>query len=212
MSSVFFVAVLGRVSEAPRTGRKPARLKAAAATAPPESRRDAGATNLLGAPAESDRAGHRVVKRRAGALRLEVGGFQVEVPAGLTVGVVDEHHAIFVLQAERLFLDDFGVLANEARAEHVDDEGDDGKPRKNVPGGDKIEAAEIAADGRDGGAARKPVAAGADLFEALIRENEVDGGGGRLAGDEFQDFVGRAVGGGRVRAHAKAVGDGLELL
>ena len=62
----------------------------------------------------------RVVERGAGAAGiLEECGFQVEIPASLAVGIVDEHHAVFVLKAERLLLDYFGVLADESRAEHI---------------------------------------------------------------------------------------------
>ena len=130
----------------------------------------------------------------AGAARFQERTLQLEIPARRTVRIVDEHHAILVLQAEILLLDHFGILPDEARAEHVKDERDDREPRKDIPRGDEIEPAEVARDGRDRGAAREPVAAGANLLEALIRQDEIDRGGGRLAGNQLEDFVGRAIG------------------
>ena len=138
-------------------------------------------------------------------------GLQFEIPARLAVGIIYQHHAVFVLQPQRLLFDHFGILADESRAENVNDEGDDRQPGENIPGGAKIQAAKIVANGSDCGATGEPVTAGADLFEALVGQNEIDPGGGKLAGEELQDFVRRAVRRGRVRAHAKTVRNGLEL-
>src|ERR1700733_15844818 len=134
-------------------------------------------------------------------------GFQFEVPARLTVGIIYQHHAVLVLQSQRLLFDHFGILADKSRAENVNDEGDHGEPSKDVPGGAEIEAAKIVANGSDCGATGEPVTAGADLFEALVWQDEIDHGGGRLAGEELQDFVRRAVRRGGVRAHAKTIRD-----
>ena len=82
--------------------------------------------------------------RLAGALRFQMRRFQLEIPARLAVGVVHQHHAVFIFQAERLLLDHFGILADESRPEHVNDERDDREPRKNIPRGDEIEPAKIA--------------------------------------------------------------------
>ncbi len=60
--------------------------------------------------------------RRAGALRFKMRGLQFEIPARLTVGIVHQHHAVFIFQTERLLLDHFRILADEARPEHVNDE------------------------------------------------------------------------------------------
>src|SRR5271155_2880645 len=100
---------------------------------------------------------------RSGAPAFLIRGFQFEIPAGLAIGVVNQHHAVLVLQSHRLLFDHFGVLADEARAEYINDERDDRKPRQNIPRGAEIQAAEIAADGSDRGAAGKPVTAGANL-------------------------------------------------
>src|SRR5580700_12114730 len=124
-----------------------------------------------------------MARRLAAAQRLLVRGFQFEIPAGLAVGVINQHHAVLVLQSQRLFFDHFGVLADEARAEYINDERDDWKPRQNIPRGAEVQSAEIATDGRDRGAAGKPVAASANLFEALIRQHEVNHGGGWFAGE-----------------------------
>ena len=66
-------------------------------------------------------------------------------------------------------------------------------------------------DGRDSGEAREPPGAAADGLEAAVGEDEVDGGGDGLAVDA-EELVGRAVAGGRVRGHAEAFRDGLEVL
>src|SRR5208337_388686 len=107
----------------------------------------------LGAPAESHGAGDGMEHRLTGALRFEVGGFQLEVPARLAIGIIHQHHAVFVPEAERLLFDHFTVLPDKARPEDVNDQGNDRKPRKNIPRGDEIKTAEIAANGRNGGAA-----------------------------------------------------------
>src|ERR1700723_1468192 len=165
----------------------------------------------LGAPTKSDGTGNRMAHWLAGALGFQMRRLQLEIPARLAIGIIHQHHAILVLQTERLLFDHFTVLANETRAKHMNNERDDREPGKNVPCGDEIQAAEIVADRRDRGTARQPVPASANLLEALIGQYEVDRGGGRFAGDELQELVGRAIGGGCVRAHAKTVGNRLEL-
>jgi hypothetical protein len=86
--------------------------------------------------------------------------------------------------------------------------GTEGNPAEEIPGGDHVDAALIARDGRDGGERRKPVLPGADGFPAQVGQNEVDGrGDGVGVGVEAQKLVGRAVGAGRVRAHAESVGE-----
>src|SRR5580658_3305302 len=122
-----------------------------------------------------------MTQRRAGALRLLIRGLQFKIPARLAVGIVDQHHAVLVLQSHRLLFDYFSVLADEARAEDINDERHDWKPWQDIPRGAEIQAAEIAADGSDRGAAGKPVTAGANLFEALIGQHEVNHSGGRFA-------------------------------
>src|SRR5580698_3796115 len=163
-------------------------------------------------PVKRYRLVKRVAHRRAGALGFQVRSLQFEIPARLAVRIVHEHHAIFIFQTERLLANYFRILANESRAEDVNDERDDRKPWKNIPGGDEIEAAEIVSYRCDRRAAGKPVAAGANLFEPLVGQNEINHRGGRLAGYEFQDFVGRAVCRGCVGAHAKALRNRLKLL
>ena len=69
-----------------------------------------------------------------------------------------------------------------------------------------------ARDRRDRGEAGEPVFSGADGFGAEVGQDEIDGGGDGIGvGVEAQQFVGRGVGTGSVRAHAKAVRDGLEV-
>jgi hypothetical protein len=76
---------------------------------------------LLRSPAQRDWTVHGMTQRGAGALRFLVCGFQLEIPARLAIGIVNQHHAVLVLQSHGLFFDYFGVLADEARAEHIND-------------------------------------------------------------------------------------------
>ena len=90
--------------------------------------------------------------------------------------------------------------------------GNERDPAKEIPGGDYVDAAMVARDGRDRGEAGEPVFSGADGFGAKVGQDEIDGGGDGIGvGVEAQQFVGRGVGTGGVRAHAKAVGDGFEV-
>lgn len=171
-----------------------------------------GKTLNLRAPTEGDRTGNRMMEWGPVALRFQIGGFEFEVPASLAVGIVNQHHAIFIAEAERLLFDYIDILADEARPEDMNDERNNGEPGKDVPRGNEIEAAEIRADGSDRGAAGEPVSPGANLFEALIGQDKINHCGGRLAGDEFQDFVRSAIRRRSMRAHAEAIGNRLELL
>ena len=82
---------------------------------------------------------------------------------------------------------------------------------EDVPRGDDVDAAGGGGDGRDGGEAREPLVAAANDLGAAVGQREVDGGFDGLAVDAEQ-LVGRGVAAGRVGAHAKAFGDGLEAL
>ena len=55
----------------------------------------AGCAFPSGSPAEGDGALQRMVERGAGSSRVLQRGLQVEVPARLTIRIVDEHHAVF---------------------------------------------------------------------------------------------------------------------
>ena len=69
-----------------------------------------------------------------------------------------------------------------------------------------------ARDRSHGGQTRKPIFTHANNLRPHIGQDEIDGcRDGIGVGIEAQDFVGRAVGTGRVRAHAKAVGDRLKV-
>ena len=149
----------------------------------------------------------------AGAFGFQVRGLQLEIPLRGAVGVVDQHEVRVVLQAFGLQFHGAAVLLDEFREDefqHVRDEGD---PAEQIPGGDDVDAAMTARDGRDRGQAGEPVFSGANGFGANVGQDEIDGGGDGIGvGVEAQQLVGRGVGAGRVRAHAKAVGDGLEVL
>jgi hypothetical protein len=51
-------------------------------------------TKESGAPSQRHRAVHRMPHRLARAPRLDTCRFQVEIPARLAIGVVNQHHAI----------------------------------------------------------------------------------------------------------------------
>src|ERR1700733_15300412 len=73
----------------------------------------------LRAPTESDGTGNWMAHWLAGALGFQVRGLQLEIPARLAVGIVHQHHAFLILQAERLLFDHFTVLANETLADRT---------------------------------------------------------------------------------------------
>ena len=148
----------------------------------------------------------------AGALGFEMGGIQSEIPFRGAVGVVNQHEMRIVFQAFGLLRHRLRILRDEARAEDANDDVHDGDEAEHIPGSAKIQAAEIAANGRDDGAARKPHFPRANLLEAIAGQREIDCRGDGRASDEFQNFVRQAVRRRRVRAHAKARRDGLELL
>ena len=135
-----------------------------------------------------------MTKLGAGLLRFEPASLELEIPAGGAVRVIDEHHAILILEPHRLLLDYFHVLANKARTQNMNHERHHGNPGKDVPRRTKIEPAKIAPDRSHRGAAREPIASRPDMFESHVGQDEIDGGGRRLSGDEFQDLIWRAIG------------------
>src|SRR3977135_3324226 len=84
------------------------------------------------APAERYRAVERVRHGRAGLLRREIRRLQLEVPARLAVGVVDQTHARLYFQARLLPLDDGLILRDEALAEKVQQRRN-WKPAEQIP-------------------------------------------------------------------------------
>jgi len=130
----------------------------------------------------------------AGAFRLEVGCFELEVPLGGLVGIVDEHQVWIVFQALGLHFHGAAILFYEFSEDIFQKIGDEGDPAEEVPGGDYVDAALIAQDGRDGCKAGEPVLPCADGFGADVREDEVDGCGDRVGvGVEAEKLVGRGV-------------------
>ena len=146
--------------------------------------------------------------RSTGAARLDEIGFEREIPFGGAVRVVDQHEARIVFQALGLADHRFLILPQKGFGESAENE----YGKRNIPRGDEIDAAKIAANRSDGGAAGKPKLAGLNDFGAHVGENEVDGGGDGSAGHFFEQLVGRAVGAGRMWTHAKAVRNRLEFL
>ena len=89
----------------------------------------------------------------AGAFRFQMRGLQLEIPFGGTVGVVDQHEMRIVLQAFGLQFHGAAILFDELREDEFQQLGAEGQPAEDVPGGDHVDAALIAGDGRHGGEA-----------------------------------------------------------
>src|ERR1019366_1487051 len=124
-----------------------------------------------------------------------------------------EHEVRVVLQALALKFHGAAILLYKFCEDEFQQLGAEGNPAEQVPGGHNVDAALVARDGSNGGQAREPVFTGANHFRAQVGQDEIDGRGNRIGvGVEAQKFVGGAVGTGRVRAHAKSVGDGFEVL
>ena len=142
---------------------------------------------------------------------VESGLLEREVPFGGFVGVIDEHEAWIVAQAVGLLDHSDLILANESRAKEPGDWRDKGGVVKDVPRSDHVDAAGCAGNGRDGGERGEPLFAAANDLSAAIGQREVDGCFDGLAVDAEQ-LVRRGVAAGRVGAHAKTFGNGLEAL
>ena len=157
-----------------------------------------------------------MLHRLTGAARVEPGLLQREVPFGGAVGVVDEHEVGVVLQANCLALHGLLVLAYKFLAkEAANGQHQWSRPAKNIPRGTHVDAAMVLGDGRDRGQSREPSFAAAHCFKTQVGQDEINGGLDLVASfgaRESHEFVRRAVGRGRVRAHAEAVRDGLEVL
>ena len=135
-----------------------------------------------------------MLHRLTGALRFQVGGFELEVPFGGAVSVVDEHEVRIVLQAFGLKFHSAAILLDEFPENKFHQFRDQRDPAEEIPGGDNVDAAVTAGDGRDGRQAGKPIFSGADGFGAQVGENEVDGGcDGVGVGVEAEKLVGRGV-------------------
>lgn len=118
----------------------------------------------------------------AGALRFKVRGLQLKVPFGGAVGVIDQHEMGIVLQAFGLELHGAAVLLDEFGEDEFQQFWTEGQPAKKIPGGNDIDTALVARDGRDGGERGKPVLPCTDGFAAQVGEGEIDGRGNGIGG------------------------------
>jgi hypothetical protein len=87
----------------------------------------------------------------ANAFGFEMRGFQLKVPFGGTVGVVDQHEMRIVLQAFGLEFHGAAVLLDKFRENKFQQFGTEWHPAKNIPRCGHIDAAMIARNGRDCG-------------------------------------------------------------
>ena len=90
-----------------------------------------------------------MVQWTAGLHGCEVGGFQLVVPLGRSVGVVDQHQRRFVLQADRLPLHGLFILLHEDIGEIAEQGLGEREPGKNVPGGGEVDPTLLLTDRRD---------------------------------------------------------------
>ena len=131
---------------------------------------------------------------RSTALRFQVRGFELKVPFGRAIRVINQHQVWIVFQPFRLQFHGSAVLLYEFRENIFQQPGYKRNPAKEIPRGDYIDAAVAARDWRDGGKAGEPVLPGANGFRANVGEPEIDGGGNRVGiGIETQKLVGRRV-------------------
>ena len=99
-----------------------------------------------------------------------------------------------MFQAFGLHFHGAAVLLDEFGEDELQQFGAEGEPTKKIPGGDHIDAALAARDGRDRGEAGEPVFSCADGFGADVGEDEINRCGDRVGvGVEAQKLVGRGV-------------------
>ncbi|CAE6715881.1 hypothetical protein NSPZN2_11445 [Nitrospira defluvii] len=153
-----------------------------------------------------------MVQRCSGLHRSQVGGFQLVVPLGRGVGVVDQHQCRFVFQSHRLPLHCLFVLLHENIGEIPEQGLGEREPGKDVPGGGKIDPALLLPHRRHGGTRGDEHRSALHELKPLIGEDEVDGRRQRPAVEFVEELVRPAVFGRRVRHHPEPVGDGLEGL
>src|SRR5579872_7626114 len=98
-----------------------------------------------------------MLHRLAGALGFEVRGFQLEIPFGGAVGIVDQHQVWIVLHAFGLHFHGAAILFDELSKNKFQEPGNEWNPSKEVPGGDDVDAAMRARDWSDSCQAGEPV-------------------------------------------------------
>lgn len=126
---------------------------------------------------QSDGAFHRMDGGSARAFRFEMGSFQLEIPFGGTIGVVNQHEMRIRFQSFSLLGHRSRVLCDKAWTENAHNEANNGYNSQHIPRSAKIETAQIAANWRYDSAAGKPQTAGAHLLEPISGEREINGGG-----------------------------------
>ena len=84
-----------------------------------------------------------------GAFRFEISGLQLEIPFGGTIGIVNQHEMRIVLQAFGLQFHGAAILLDEFREDEFEQARAKRHPAEKIPGGDDVDAALVARNGRD---------------------------------------------------------------
>ena len=130
----------------------------------------------------------------AGTLCFLIRRFQLEIPLGRTVCVVDQHKVRVVLQAFRLKFHGAAILLDEFSENKFQKLGHERDPSKKIPGGDHVDTTLITRDRGNCREAGKPVFAGSDGFRTNVGQNEIDGRcDGIGVSIKPQKFIGRGV-------------------
>src|SRR5690242_15445239 len=163
------------------------------------------------APAQGDGAAHWMLKGQARLFRPDVCSLQLEIPLAQTICIVDQHQRWVEPETLSLQLHRALVLPNEFSCEDIKDRFHQRHPRKDVPGGAKIQAAAVLIDRSHDRAIHHPVIANPNLFDANVGQRELDRRSYCVA-VEAQKLISPTVRTGRVGTDAKAVRNGLECL
>jgi len=88
----------------------------------------------------------------AGTLSLQVGCFQLEVPLGGAIGIINQHEAGIMSQSDGLLLHGAPVLVDELARKDPEEGDHEGYPAEDVPGGAEVDTALFGCKRRHGGA------------------------------------------------------------
>src|ERR1700674_1971722 len=104
----------------------------------------------------------------AASASFQMGCLQSEIPLGGAVGRLNQHQVRIVFQAFGLLLHSLPVLLYKFGEDELQQTGTERQPAEQVPGGNYVNAAVVAGDGRDRSQTGKPVLARTDSLEAKV--------------------------------------------